>query len=158
MSEELRHIDDSEFVARAIFSPTMIDSSGKIATVAFTLRHNESYISVAQMSIENWLDDIKSIPVNSLRQLYGYGQLNVGEIRSIEIHFFDNTVQFCVEDKSSENNKSHAGIIVLYGTEPLKGDKIKLLKPLQERIPASMLLLKIQSKLANIANKKFVRL
>ena len=40
----------------------------------------------------------------------------------------------------------------------LKGDKNNGLKPLEKHIPASMLLLKIQTKLANIANKAFVRI
>ena len=152
------HIVDTESVARAIFSPAMIDSTGNISKAAFGLRHNESYISVARMSVNGWLDDIKSIPETPTRQLFGYGQLIVGEIRSIDVSFFDKQIVFDVEDKSTVNNKSHAGIIVQYDDVQLKGDKNLVLKPLQEHLPASMLLLKIQSKLANIANKKFVRL
>ena len=158
MSESFSYIDNSEKIARAIFSPAMIDDEGRISKAAFSLRHNESYISVARMSIEGWLNDIKSIPVNSSRQLEGYGILIVGDVRTLEINFFDKKVSFLVDDKSSSSNKSHAGIIIVYNEMLLKGDKNNGLKPLEKHIPASMLLLKIQTKLANIANKAFVRI
>lgn len=48
---------DTEFVARAIFLPAMIDSNGNVSLATFTLRHNEGYYSVARMAVENWLDD-----------------------------------------------------------------------------------------------------
>ena len=158
MSDKKTYIGDAESIARAIFSPAMIDGSGKIAKAAFGLRHNEDYISVARMSVDCWLEDIKSIPVDENRKLVGYGELIVGDVRGIDVHFFDNKIVFDVEDKSSERNKSHAGITICCENTQLKGDKKLVLKPLQARQPASMLLLKIQSSLANIANKGFVML
>lgn len=44
-----------------------------------------------------------------------------------------------------------------YDGNQLKGDKSILLKPLQELYPASMLLLKIQAQLTNLANKNLVK-
>ena len=158
MSNPKEHINDTESVARAIFSPSMVDSDGRISKAAFGLRHNENYISVARMSINGWIDDIKNIPENPTRQLVGYGVLEVGEIRGSILSFFEKQIVLDVEDESTERNKSHAGITISYNDEQLQGDKKLSLKPLQPHLPASMLLLKIQSKLANLANKKFVRL
>ena len=150
-------IDNSENVARAIFSPAMVDDTGKITKAAFHLRHNEDYFSVSRMNVKGWMTDIKSIPTSNTRVPYGYSKMNVGEIRSLDVTYFDKPILFDVEDKSSTRNKSHAGISVSYDGNQLKGDKSILLKPLQELYPASMLLLKIQAQLTNLANKNLVK-
>ncbi|MBR2238896.1 MAG: hypothetical protein IJ887_13700 [Prevotella sp.] len=72
-------IDNSENVARAIFSPAMVDDTGKITKAAFHLRHNEDYFSVSRMNVEGWMTDIKSIPTSNTRVPYGYSKMNVGE-------------------------------------------------------------------------------
>ena len=43
-------LPSTEIVARAVFSPLMINESGQLLRTAFSLRHNEGYISVCQMS------------------------------------------------------------------------------------------------------------
>ena len=85
MSDTVTIIEDNDNVARAVFFPQMISSEGVLSRAIFSLRHNESYISVCQMSIESWLDDIRKIPVNDDRQLNGYAVLNVGDIRTEKI-------------------------------------------------------------------------
>ena len=64
-------IDNSENVARAIFSPAMVDDTGKITKAAFHLRHNEDYFSVSRMNVEGWMTDIKSIPTSNTRECRG---------------------------------------------------------------------------------------
>ena len=148
---------DSENVARAIFCPLMVDNTGKLTKAAFFLRHNEDYYSVARMNIDSWQNDIQSIPGANDRIPYGYAIMNVGEIRSLELSFFDSSAIFEVEDKSSLKNMSHAGITVCFEGKQLKGDKKLVLKPLKDNMPASILMLKIQSKLVNLANKSIVK-
>lgn len=148
---------DAEYVARAIFLPAMLDSNGKISLAAFTLRHNEGYISVARMAVEGWLEDIKRIPVTSTRQLGGFCKMRVGDIRGLGFAYDeDNKVCFDVEDKATTTNKSHAGIIIMMSEQSIKGDKSAVLKPLPIGVSASGLLMRIQTKLSQLAGKCFV--
>lgn len=151
-------IDDVENVARAIFSPAMIDNTGRISKAAFNLRHNEDYISVARMAVDGWLNDIKSIPVSKNREFVGYGKMNVGNIRNLDVPFFGKPIVFEVEPKATMKNKSHAGIVVSYDGEQLRGDKSSLLKPVHRMFPVPMLLLKIQASLAGLANQDFIKI
>ena len=77
-------ISDSENVARAIFSPRMVHQ-GRVLPAAFELRSqiNEEYLSVMRMAIESWKEDILRIPQRKNRKLFGYSEMNVGDIRNI---------------------------------------------------------------------------
>lgn len=148
---------DAEHVARAIFLPAMLDSSGKISLAAFTLRHNEGYFSVARMAVEGWLDDIKRIPTSATRQFGGYCKMGVGDIRNLGFTYSEkNEVAFDVEDKATTTNKSHAGIMLLFGENTLKGDKEAVLKPLPTGVSATGLLMLIQSKLSQLAGQAYI--
>ena len=149
---------NEENVARAIFLPEMMEDGGVISYSAFTLRHNESYFSVARMAVDSWLEDIKRIPQNDTRILGGYCRMNVGTIRAIDFRNDGDTLTFDVEDKSSQKNLSHAGIVVTFGGGQLRGDKHLVLKPIPANISASRLLMRIQSRLAKIASMDFVAL
>ena len=133
---------DAEYVARAIFLPAMLDSNGKISLAAFTLRHNEGYFSVARMAT---------------RQLGGYCKMGVGDIRNIGFTYNEkDEVAFDVEDKSTTTNKSHAGILLLFGENTLKGDKEAVLKPLPTGVSATGLLMMIQTKLSQLAEQSYI--
>lgn len=148
---------DAEYVARAIIMSTMLDSSGNVSLAAFTLRHNESYISVARMAVEGWLEDLKRIPTSATRQFGGYCKMGVGDIRNLGFIYNEkNEVAFDVEDKATITNKSHAGILILFGENTLKGDKETVLKPLPTGVSATGLQMLIQSKLSQLASKSFV--
>ena len=148
---------DAEHVARAIFLPAMLDSNGNVSLAAFSLRHNEGYFSVARMAVDGWLDDIKRIPTTPTRQLGGYCKMGVGEIRDLRFTYDEqNDVTFDVEDKATDSNKSHAGIILILSEKELKGDKSSLLKPLPSGVSATGLLMRIQAKLAQLAGKAYV--
>ncbi|MBQ8487601.1 MAG: hypothetical protein IJ533_08140 [Prevotella sp.] len=79
-------IANAEHVARALFSPRMI-FNGEILPEAFKLRPSicESYLSVMRMSVSSWMNDIKAIPQHKNRILYGYAEMEVGEIRNIKL-------------------------------------------------------------------------
>lgn len=150
---------DIEDVIRALFAPSMLDNNGMVSLAAFKLRHNEDYFSVARMSVDGWMDDIKRIPQNPQRQLYGYCKMNVGGIRKLGFkHDENNEIGFDVQDKSSESNKSHAGITILFGENILKGDKAEVLKPIPHGVSAIGLLMRIQTKLVQLANENIVKL
>ncbi len=148
---------DAEHVARAIFLPAMLDFNGKISLAAFTLRHNEGYFSVARMAVEGWIDDIKRIPSSATRQFGGYCKMGVGDIRNLGFTYSEkNEVAFDVEDKATTTNKSHAGIMLLFGENTLKGDKEAVLKPLPTGVSATGLLMLIQSKLSQLAGQAYI--
>ena len=155
MSE--KRLLDAEYVARAILMPTMLDSSGNVSLAAFTLRHNESYISVARMAVEGWLEDLKRIPTSATRQFGGYCKMCVGDIRNLGFTYKEkNEVAFDVEEKATPTNKSHAGILFLFGENMLKGDKDAVLKPLPTGVSATGLQMLIQSKLSQLASKSLI--
>ena len=140
-------IYDETNVARAVFCPQMVDENGIITRAAFSLRHNESYISVCRMDVSTWKQDMDAIPQGVNRILRGYAVLNVGDIRALNFAHECHNVSFDVIDKHTDNNKSHSEIVLAFDGDNLKGDKNMLLKPLPKDSYAAPLLLMVQSKL-----------
>lgn len=141
-------ISDTENVARALFSPKMI-KDGEILPEAFRLRPSisEEYLSVMRMSINTWIDDIKRIPQRKNRKLYGFAEMNVGEIRHIQLK----GVEYDVKDCSQSGVPSHAGIFVsLYGENLIGGKVISTIEPAVEQ---DYMMLAIQRELVDIAQK-----
>jgi hypothetical protein len=141
-------IEDIENVARAIFSPKMV-VDGEIQPEAFRLRSSisEDYLSVMRMSIPSWIEDVKRIPQRKNRKLYGFAEMNVGEVR----HICLNNVSFDVQACPSESIPSHAGIFIAVNDEYLiGGQRLKKAEPDMEQ---DFLLLAIQRELVDIAQK-----
>ena len=141
-------INNEENVARVIFSPRMI-YKGVLQTEAFRLREHtaESYLSVLRMAIPTWQSDVMQIPQRKNRQLYGYAVMNVGEIRQANFQ----QVEFDVKTCNNQEMKSHAGIFITVGGEPLVGGKT--LFSIENNVAQDYLLLMIQRRLVEIARK-----
>lgn len=79
-------IPNNENIARAIFSPRMIVDD-RIIPAAFELREsiNEKYLSVMRTGIDTWKNEIMLIPQRKNRRLYGYAEMNVGDVRSLKL-------------------------------------------------------------------------
>ena len=150
-------ISDEINVARAVFAPQMVDEYGMITRAAFSLRHNETYISVCRMDVSTWKQDLEAIPQSTNRMLCGYAVLNVGEIRALNFVHEGHNIAFDVIDKHTDNNKSHAGIVLAFDCSNLKGDKNVLLKPLPKESYAAPLLLRVQSRLLKLAKKNYTK-
>ena len=146
-------IPDTENVARAIFSPRMIIGD-EIQPAAFRLRAsiNEDYFSVMRLSIPSWLDDIKRIPQRQNRQLFGYAEMNVGEIRNIQLK----NVTYDVHEIPNEAMLSHVGIYIMVNGENLIGGK--KLENIQDGEEQDFLILAIQRELVEIAQKGLHRI
>ena len=146
-------IPDTENVARAIFSPRMIIGD-EIQPAAFRLRAsiNEDYFSVMRLSIPSWLDDIKRIPQRQNRQLFGYAEMNVGEIRNIQLK----NVTYDVHEIPNEAMLSHVGIYIMVKGENLIGGK--KLENIQDGEEQDFLILAIQRELVEIAQKGLHRI
>lgn len=113
-------IPDQENVARAIFSPKMV-YRGMILPATFELRPhiNEEYLSVMRMAFDLWKSDILNIPQRKNRELYGYAEMNVGDVRNIKK---DNVV-FDIKPCDNVSVKSHAGIFITVNNEKLVGGR-----------------------------------
>lgn len=146
-------IENTENIARAIFSPRMI-VDGRIIPAAFELREsiNESYLSVMRLSIDSWKQEILLIPQRKNRQLYGYAEMNVGEIRDLKLK----DVKYDVLPYPTETMKSHAGIMITYKDNPLQGGCH--LDPLPVGMTEDFLLLAVRSQLTTLAQKQLVKI
>lgn len=147
-------IEDNEFVARAIFSPKMI-YEGRILPSAFELRASiqEEYLSVLRVSIDSWKSDMLNIPQRKNRQLFGYAQMNVGEIR---YNSMISMVKYFVEECATPFMPSHAGIFVNVNGQPLIGGMS--ISALPVGVPEDFLLMAIRKELVRIAQKGLVEL
>ena len=141
-------IPNTENVARAIFSPRMI-VNGEIQPEAFRLRAalNEDYLSVMRLSVPSWMDDIKLIPQRQNRMLFGYAEMNVGEIRHIQLK----DVSYDVREVPNETIRSHAGIFIKVKGENLIGAKTS--HSIADGEEQDFMLLAIQRELVEIAQK-----
>ena len=141
-------IPDLENVARAVFSPRMI-KDGEIQPEAFRLRPSiaEDYLSVMRMSFPSWIEDIKKIPQRKNRKLYGFAEMNVGDIRHIQLK----DVEYDVKDCAQTGVQSHAGIFISINGESLVGGK--LLATIDRSIEQDFMLLAIQRELVDIAQQ-----
>lgn len=159
----MTRISNSENVARAIFSPQMIGVNGELLLSAFALRvfkngTAEDFISVNRMSVESWFDDILKIPQRRNRQLYGYAELNVGQIRHIELQVNGHPVTYNVYDRSEGSTASHAGISVSVEGQTLKGGGNPFISALAPNQPEDFVMMAIQEELLDIAKNNFVRI
>lgn len=83
--------------------------------------------------------------------------MGVGDIRNLGFTYNEkDEVAFDVEDKATTANKSHAGILLVFGENALKGDKEVVLKPLPLGVSATGLLLMIQTKLSQLAGQSYM--
>ena len=141
-------INNEEKVARVLFSPRMV-YDGELQTEAFRLREQiaEDYLSVLRMSIPTWQNDVMMIPQRKNRQLYGYAEMNVGELRNARFL----QVSFDVRAVDNQAMKSHAGIFITVGDEPLIGGK--KLEAIENNTAQDYILLLIQRRLVQIARK-----
>ncbi len=83
--------------------------------------------------------------------------MGVCDIRNLGFTYSEkNEVAFDVEDKATTTNKSHAGILLIFGENTLKGDKEAVLKPLPTGVSAAGLLMLIQTKLSQLAGQSYI--
>ena len=120
-----------------------------ILPAAFELRPQigEIYISVMRMIFEFWKKDIMNIPQRKNRTLYGYAEMNVGDIRNIKK---DNVI-YDVKTCDNDSVKSHAGIYIMVNNETLVGGKP--LSSITDKNAQDFMLLSIRGELVKIAQR-----
>ncbi len=108
-------VAEGEQVARAIFSPSFLDLDGQIGPQAFymeIMRSGKAEANISLFRLEQCDDIIAAIkrlpPRKKGDSICGHGELNVGEIRQIQIPLEDSKVDVL----TSEHNPVHAGIVI----------------------------------------------
>lgn len=146
-------IEDSENIARAVFSPRMI-ANGMLIPAAFELRDSikETYLSVMRTNIPSWQDEILLIPQRKNRLLYGYAIMNVGDVRTLRLE----DVAYDVLPFPTETMKSHAGITISHKGKQIQGGTH--LESLAPGMTEDFLLLAIRSQLTTLAQKNLVKM
>ena len=108
----------------------------------------EEYLSVTRMSFVSWKEDILNIPQRKNRLLYGYAEMNVGEIRNIR----KDNVKYDVVPCDNKTAPSHAGIFITVNNEKLIGGRPLL--SIQDKNAQDFMLLSIRQELVKIAQKR----
>lgn len=108
-------VAEGEQVARAIFSPSFLDLDGQIGPQAFYMEIMKSGDAEANISLFRLgqCDDIAAAikrlhPRKEGDSICGHGELNVGEIKQIQIPLEDSKIDVL----TSERNPVHAGIVI----------------------------------------------
>lgn len=115
-------IEDSEILARVIFSPSML-AGEDIAPSAFNMARlpggDETYVSVHRLSFkELTFDSVKRIrPRVAGDSISGYAKLKAGDARNVR----SATISIELKPRPSKSNLYHAGIYYTQEAELIKG-------------------------------------
>ncbi|MBO5624809.1 MAG: hypothetical protein J5953_03340 [Prevotella sp.] len=151
-------ISGNETVVRILHRDWIVDDELQIS--AFSLRQNETYISVNRPIIESFNDDISDFLSKHTEYLisdepkaYKRAAMNVEELRSINVLLGQNNLDVAVEVEPRDSHyKSHSGIFTRLSGENIKGGQQKdVLIDEETTLPISAIYQKVQHKLLSIA-------
>ena len=150
-------IANTEVVARILNKEWFVE--GKLMHVAFTLRQDETYLSVNRPAISTFEGDVKSFVKahpsyvfddNSLG--FRCASMNVGEVRAIQVELDGKSVMIEVEvEPRNIHIKSHAGIFTRYKNKNLKMSDFISDNNNKVNYSADAILLKVRLQLLRIA-------
>lgn len=151
-------ISGDETVARILHRDWVVD--GVLQISAFSLRQNETYISVNRPIIESFDEDISDFIskhpeflITEDANIYRRAALNVDEVRNVKVLLGQQTLDVTVEVEPRDiHYKSHAGIFTRLAGENIKGGQ-------QEEVyidegtslPISAIFQKVQHRLLSLA-------
>lgn len=153
-------IDDSETVARILHRDWVVD--GQLQIYAFTLRQNETYISVNRLSVSSFENDVHDFIVAHPAYIYRAGsntlsfrlaELNVGDVRKITVELGDSAIDLSVEVESRDSHtKSHAGIFTRIKGQNVKGGMHReVVLDKGKTVPIEAIQLKVQYALLDLS-------
>lgn len=150
-------VPDSESVARILSRLWVID--GVILHMAFTLRTNETYISVNRTAVSSYQNDVNSF-VSSHTDFYADDRhttyqralLNVGEVRAMDVTIGGKPLDIDVEVEPRDSfTKSHAGIFTRHNGKVLKTGAALSVEGLEKNVSADDVLLEVRNELLELA-------
>jgi len=89
--------------------------------------------------------------------LFGYAVMNVGSVRLLSFSNTNRHVELDVVDKHTDKNLSHAGIVITLDGNFLRGDSKHILKPVPSDVSVEALSMRLQKKLADLAQNGYVQ-
>ena len=161
MKRNILQVPDSEHVARLLSKGWICD--GSILHIAFTLREEETYISVNRPAVSSYDLDVSSFVsnhpdfyANEDKSMYIRAILNVGDVRNSKINVDNVELGIDVEVEPRDTFiKSHAGIFTRHeGVNVKKGDSI-FVKAVGKEISSDQVLLKVRSRLLDISKIEY---
>lgn len=147
-------IDGSENVARILKSAWVFD--GEISPSAFNLRPqiHETYISVLREACDSFSPDVKEVAHGKFP--VRYAQMNVGELRKLQVDALEDEVNFDVKAVDNIKLLSHAGIFLFINYKQLIGGEPFESVELKHGMPADSILMTIRETLSEFAKKNIV--
>lgn len=115
---------DKESVVRILHNDWVVDNDLQLG--AFTLRPNETYISVNRPSVESFMSDVTSFvdshpSYQHTETTYRCAKLSVKDVRNIEVLHQGTPLNIDVEvEPRTSHVASHAGIFTRMGTTNIK--------------------------------------
>ena len=152
---EIQKVADTEDVARILSREWVVE--GVLINAAFTLRPQETYISVNRPAISTFDDDVAtfveahpSFFLDEEQKLYRCAVLQVAGIRGIEVGNEETLLNIDVEVEPRDVfTKSHAGIFTRYEDKNLKqGD---VMTAMDREYSADDILLEVRTQLMKLA-------
>lgn len=147
-------IDGSENVARILKSAWVFD--GEVSPSAFNLRPHihETYISVLREACDSFCTDVKDVAHGKLP--VRYAQMNVGELRQLQVDALEDEVNFDVKAVDNLRLLSHAGIFLYINYKQIVGGEPFESVELKHGMPADSILMAIRETLSEFAKKNIV--
>lgn len=160
----MQTVADNENVARILSKRWVVE--GVILHMAFTLRENETYISVNRPSIQSYQDDVCSFVsshpdfyADYMRTVYQRALINVGDIRAIDVIAGCKPLNVDVEVEPRDSfTKSHAGIFTRYNGTNLKPGTVLSVEGLEKNISADDILLEVRDQLLDMSQLELLPL
>ena len=147
----MQDVSNTEKIVRILHRDWVVE--GQVQINAFSLRLNETYISVNRPAISSFFDDVLDFITKhqdfliSENSSYQQASLGVGDVRKIKIELGKDVADVVVEvEPRDKNYLSHAGIFTRCDGKNLKGGQQ------DKHIPVAAILQKVQHKLLQLSH------
>ena len=147
----MQDVSNTEKIVRILHRDWVVE--GQVQINAFSLRLNETYISVNRPAISSFFDDVLDFITKhqdfliSENSSYQQASLGVGDVRNIKIELGKDVADVVVEvEPRDKNYLSHAGIFTRCDGKNLKGGQQ------DKHIPVAAILQKVQYKLLQLSH------
>lgn len=145
----MQEVSNTEKIVRILHKDWVVE--GQLQINAFSLRLNETYISVNRPAIKSFPNDVLDFISNHREfqvsdKIYRQAELFVGAVRNIKVKLGHDVANVSVEvEPRDKNYLSHAGIFTCCDGKNLKGGQ------LDKHMPISAILQKVQYNLLQLA-------
>ena len=158
-------VSDDEKIVRILHRDWIVD--GVLQLNAFTLKLNETYISVNRPVIETFTDDVldfitkhSEYCISDSSTSINLATLITGEVRNLQIELGGQIANVSVEvEPRDKNYQSHAGIFTRFDGKNLKGGQLSEIQVGENvHMPVLAILQKVQHRLVQMSSLEICEL